>query len=199
VPENVILVADVSSDFVSRPIDISKHGVVFAGAQKNAGISGVTIVIVRDDLLNRALPITPTSLSYKIFAENKSLYNTPSTFGIYVSGLMFKWILEKGGIKGIESLNLEKANKINSVIGSSDFWRPTVNKEFRSKMNVTLRLKDQKLESVFIKEASEQGLIELSGHRSVGGIRISLYNAIPIEAVDTLIQFMNQFQQIDDH
>jgi len=194
VGKDVILVADASSNFLSRTFDISKHGVVYAGAQKNSGIAGVTIVIIRDDLLNRALPITPTAFSYKIFSENKSLFNTPPTFSIYIAGLMFQWILKQGGIEAIEKINIEKSKRINDVIDSSDFWRPCINREFRSRVNITLRLRDEKLESQFQKEATEKGLIELSGHRSVGGIRISLYNAVPIEGVDALVTFLKEFE-----
>jgi len=194
VRSDVILVADASSNFLSRSIDISKHGLVYAGAQKNSGIAGVTIVIIRDDLLNRSLPITPTGLSYKIFSENKSLYNTPPTFSIYIAGLMFQWALKQGGIEAIEKINIEKSKRINDVIDSSDFWRPCVQNIFRSRVNVTLRIKEEKLESQFLKEGTDKGLIELAGHRSVGGIRISLYNAIPIEGVDALVAFMKEFE-----
>eukprot|EP01116_Phalansterium_solitarium_P009413 TRINITY_DN23527_c0_g1_i1.p1 TRINITY_DN23527_c0_g1~~TRINITY_DN23527_c0_g1_i1.p1 ORF type:complete len:368 (-),score=120.57 TRINITY_DN23527_c0_g1_i1:233-1336(-) len=190
----VPLVADLSSNFLSRPVDISKHGVVYAGAQKNSGIAGVTVVIIREDLLKKPHSLTPTVLDYKIYAENDSMYNTPPTFSIYVAGLMYRWLLDQGGLEAVERANIAKSNLIYDVIDESDFYRCPVEKPYRSRMNVTIRLKDPTLEPRFINEASARGMLELQGHRSVGGIRASLYNAMPLDGVRALRDFMVDFR-----
>eukprot|EP01119_Soliformovum_irregulare_P020885 TRINITY_DN6833_c0_g1_i4.p1 TRINITY_DN6833_c0_g1~~TRINITY_DN6833_c0_g1_i4.p1 ORF type:complete len:291 (+),score=50.59 TRINITY_DN6833_c0_g1_i4:268-1140(+) len=193
---NVNLIADMSSDFLSRPVDVAKHAIIYAGAQKNSGIAGLTIVIVRDDLLNQAQAITPTVMNYKIFADNKSLYHTPPTFSIYMAGLVFRWTLDQGGLEAIKKISEERSNRFYSIIDQSNgFYRGTVEKEFRSKMNITLRLKDEATEATFLAATREKGIVEIAGHRSVGGIRISLYNAVPEEGIRTLIDLMQHFPQ----
>src|SRR5262245_613996 len=187
------LVADASSDIFSGPIDVSRFGLIYAGAQKNLGPSGVTLVLVREDLLARSLDALPTMLSYKVMAENNSLYNTPNTFGIYILGLTMKWLGTMGGLQGIAERNARKAAKLYAEIDRTDFYRGTAQRESRSLMNVTFRLPSEELEKQFDKEATAAGLDGLKGHRSVGGMRASLYNAFPEEGVDALVEFMREF------
>ena len=189
------LIADMSSDFYCRRFDPNKFGVIYAGAQKNAGPAGVTIVIVRNDLLDRSHDDIPTVLNYKIFAEKNSLYNTPNCFGIYIVGLVMKWILEQGGIDKIEEINRQKAGILYNKLDSTDFYRPTARPHSRSIMNVTFRLANEDLEKQFISEAAEKGLVGLKGHRSVGGIRASIYNAMPLQGVQALVDFMDDFEK----
>jgi phosphoserine aminotransferase len=189
------LVNDASSDIFSRPIDISRHGLIYAGAQKNLGPSGVTLVIVRDDLLSRSPATLPTMLSYAVHAENKSLYNTPPAFGIYVLGLVVKWIRSQGGLEAMAALNERKAAKLYAEIDRSGFYRGTAQKESRSRMNVTFRLGSEDLEKKFIQAAAAAGFDGLKGHRSVGGIRASIYNAFPEAGVDSFVQFMKEFER----
>jgi phosphoserine aminotransferase len=190
------LVVDMSSNFLSKSIDVSKYGIIYAGAQKNSGISGVTVAIVREDLIKSPRPETPTILSYKVASDNNSLYNTPPTFSIYMAGLTYQWILEQGGCEEMERRSQIKSQKIYQAIDSSQgFYRCPVDPAYRSRINIPFRIKDDKLEPQFIKEAAAKGMVELAGHRSVGGIRVSLYNALPMEAVDLLVQFMQEFQQ----
>jgi len=189
------LVSDTSSDMFSRPIDISKHALIYAGAQKNLGPSGVTLVIVRNDLLARSKDSLPTMLNYKVHAENGSLYNTPPTFGIYVLGLTMKWLRRQGGLEAIAQLNERKAGKLYAEIDRTGFYRGTAQKDSRSLMNVTFRLGSEELEKLFVKESTAAGLDGLKGHRSVGGIRASIYNAFPEEGVDALVQFMREFER----
>ena len=190
------LVADMSSDILSRPIDITKFGMIYAGAQKNLGPSGVTLAVVRKDLIERAPETLPTMLQYRTQAKENSLYNTPPTFGIYILMLVSRWLLAKGGAAGIEAVNNAKAAKLYAAIDNSGgFYKGTAVPAFRSTMNVTWRLPSEELEALFVKEAIANNMIGLKGHRSVGGIRASIYNACPVEAVDALIAFMADFQK----
>jgi phosphoserine aminotransferase len=192
---NVPLVADMSSNILSRPIDVSKYGLIYAGAQKNIGPAGLTIVIVREDLIGQVLPGTPTMFDYKTHADNDSMYNTPPTFAMYVAGLVFKWVAAQGGLAAMEKLNREKAALLYSKLDSTSFYNSPVAKENRSLMNVPFTLKDAALDEAFLKGAKERGLLQLKGHRSVGGMRASIYNAMPIEGVKTLVDYMNDFEQ----
>jgi len=189
------LLADASSDILSGPIDVSRYGLIYAGAQKNLGPSGVTLVIVRDDLLARSQPSLPTMLNYKVLAENNSLYNTPPTFGIYIFGLTMKWLKSLGGLQAIAAINQRKAAALYSEIDRTGFYRGTAQKESRSLMNVTFRLPSEELEKKFDKDATAAGLDGLKGHRSVGGMRASLYNAFPEEGVAALVEFMREFEK----
>jgi phosphoserine aminotransferase len=192
---DVPLVADTSSDMFSRPIDFSKYGLVYAGAQKNLGPSGVTLVVVREDLLARSQKSLPTMLNYAVHAENGSMYNTPPCFGIYLMGLVAKWALSQGGLSEMAARNERKAGKLYSEIDRSGFYRGTAAKESRSLMNVTFRLPNEDLEKAFVKQSTAAGLDGLKGHRSVGGMRASIYNAFPEEGVDALVQFMQEFEK----
>jgi phosphoserine aminotransferase len=189
------LVADASSDILSGPIDVARFGLIYAGAQKNLGPSGVTLVIVRDDLLARSDASLPTMLSYKVLAENNSLYNTPNTFGIYLLGLTMKWLKSLGGLAAIAKVNQRKAAKLYAEIDRSGFYRGTARKESRSLMNVTFRLATEELEKLFVKETIAAGLDGLKGHRDVGGMRASIYNAFPEEGVEALVEFMREFER----
>jgi phosphoserine aminotransferase len=198
---DVPLVCDASSNFLSKVLDISKFGCIFASAQKNMGPAGLTVVIIRDDLLGYQLSYTPAIFDYKILAKNNSLYNTPPTYAIYISGLIFEWIKSKGGLECIQASNQRKASSLYETIDSSNgFYSSTIQIENRSRVNVTFRIKkdgvlDENLEKKFISEADKRFLMrELKGHRSVGGIRVSLYNAITEDHVKTLVQFMKEFQ-----
>ena len=188
------VVCDASSDIFSRPIDVTKHALIYAGAQKNLGPSGVTLVIIRDDLVNRSPATLPTMLNFSVHAENKSLYNTPNTFGIYLMRLTMKWLLASGGLEGIAKVNERKAQKLYAEIDRTGFYRGHAHKNSRSRMNVTFRLPNEDLEKKFAKEATAAGLDGLKGHRSVGGIRASVYNAFPEEGIDALVQFMKEFE-----
>jgi phosphoserine aminotransferase len=192
---SVPLVADASSDVLSGPIDISRFGVLYAGAQKNLGPSGVTLVIIREDLLARSQDTLPIMLNYKVQAENNSLYNTPNTFGIYILGLTLKWLKSLGGLPAIARMNERKAAKLYAEVDRTGFYRGTAQKESRSLMNVTFRLPSEELEGAFVKEAAAHGLDGLKGHRSVGGIRASIYNALPDEGVEALVSFMQEFER----
>jgi phosphoserine aminotransferase len=196
VPKNVELICDVSSDFLSKPVDISKFGLIYAGAQKNAGPAGVTVVVVREDLLERVPVNLPVMLDMKTLAESGSLHNTPPAYSIYVVGLVLKWLKELGGLKGIQKINEEKAGLVYAAIDNSGgFYRGHAVKEARSKMNIPFRLSTEELENQFAKEAEAAGLIGLKGHRSVGGLRASVYNALPMESAKALVQFMGEFQK----
>jgi phosphoserine aminotransferase len=188
------LVCDASSDIYSRPIEITKYGLVYAGAQKNLGPSGVTLVIVRDDLVGKAPANLPTMLDYKIHAENKSLYNTPPCFGIYILRLVMKWLVAQGGLEAIGKVNARKAAKLYAEIDRTGFYRGHAAKDSRSKMNITFRLPNEELEKTFAKEATAAGLDGLKGHRSVGGLRASVYNAFPEDGIDALVSFMKDFE-----
>ena len=189
------LVCDASSDICSRPLDVSKHALVYAGAQKNLGPSGLTVIILRDDLLQKIPDGLPTMLDYRTHAQADSLYNTPNTWGIYILDLVCKWMKEQGGLDAMQRRNEEKARKIYDAIDSTDFYRGHAARESRSNMNVTFRLPTGELEKKFTAEATAQGLDGLKGHRSVGGIRASIYNAFPVEGVDALVQFMREFER----
>jgi phosphoserine aminotransferase len=191
----VPLVADASSDILSGPIDVSRFGLMYAGAQKNLGPSGVTLVIVREDLLARSADDLPTMLSYKVQAEHNSLYNTPNTFGIYILGLVTEWLQSLGGLSAIARLNERKAGRLYAEIDRTGFYRGTAQKDSRSLMNVTFRLPSEELEKAFDKAATAAGLDGLKGHRSVGGMRASIYNAFPEEGVDALVDFMREFER----
>jgi phosphoserine aminotransferase len=191
----VPLVADASSDIFSGPIDVAKFGLIYAGAQKNLAPAGLTLVIVRDDLLKRAQSSLPTMLQYGVHAENKSMYNTPPVFAIYIMRLVLAWLIKQGGLAAIEKRNARKADKLYAEIDRTDFYRGHASKDSRSRMNVTFRLPSEELEKKFSKDATAAGLDGLKGHRSVGGMRASIYNAFPEEGVDALVQFMSEFQR----
>lgn len=193
---NVPLVCDASSDFLHKMLDINKYGLIYAGAQKNIGPAGVTVVIIRKDLLERSSDSLHTYMNYKIHVENDSMYNTPTTFGIYIAGLVFKWLLNMGGLDVMHKLNLEKANILyNAIDGSDGYYKGTTVVEDRSLMNITYRLPNEDLEKKFIDEAKKKGFEGLKGHRSVGGIRASIYNAFPKKGVEDLVTFMQEFKK----
>jgi phosphoserine aminotransferase len=191
---NVPLVADMSSNILSKPIPVEKYGIIYAGAQKNMGPSGVTVVIMREDLLPRIREGVPTMLDYNTHVKNKSLYNTPNTWGIYILNLVCKWLKEKGGLAGMQQENEAKAKLIYDAIDATEFYRGHADMDARSAMNVTFRLPSEDLEKRFANEATARGLDGLKGHRSVGGIRASIYNAFPKEGCEALVQFMNEFE-----
>ncbi len=188
----VPLVADASSHFLSRPLEVSKFGLIYAGAQKNAGPAGLTLVIVREDLLGGAAKGTPSVMDYKLQAEAGSMLNTPATYSMYVAGLVFKWLKQLGGLAEIERRNIEKARVLYDVIDAG-FYSSPVTKEDRSRMNVPFRLPDERLDAPFLKGAEARGMVQLKGHRSVGGMRASLYNAMPLEGVERLAAYMVEF------
>ena len=196
VPDSdVPLVADMSSTILSRPIDVDRFGVIYAGAQKNIGPAGLCLVIVRRELLGRARPETPAMLNWQIAAENDSMYNTPPTFAIYLAGLVFEWLEELGGLEKMEAINRRKAEKLYALIDESGFYANPVEQISRSLMNVPFTLADDALDTVFLKEAEAKQLLNLKGHRSVGGMRASLYNAVEESSVDALCSFMRDFEQ----
>ena len=197
VTKDIPVVADMSSDILSRPINVSNFGLIFAGAQKNLGPSGVTVVIIRKDLAERADKNLPTMLQYRTHILENSLYNTPPTFSIYMVALMMEWMQHEGGLMAIEKKNEEKAKLLYDAIDRTGFYSCPVVKEDRSRMNVVFRLKggDEKLEEKFASEAKTSGLIGLKGHRSVGGMRASIYNAQPLEGVKALVSFMDEFEK----
>jgi len=191
---SVPLVCDMSSEFLSHPVDVSRFGLIYAGAQKNVGPSGLTVVIVRDDLLDRALPSTPTMMNYRVHADADSMYNTPPTYSIYMAGLVLKWLKEQGGLKGINARNEEKAGLLyHAIEASGGFYTTHIETPYRSKMNVTFSLRDETLNDAFVIEAKKNGLVQIKGHRVVGGMRASIYNAMPIEGVKMLVSFMLDF------
>jgi phosphoserine aminotransferase len=192
----VPLVCDASSDIFSRPLDIEKYGLIYAGAQKNLGPSGVTVVIIRDDLVKRSPAGLATMLSYAVQAENKSLYNTPPVFGIYILRLVLKWLVAHGGLQAMAAVNERKAAKLYAEIDRTGFYRGHAEKDSRSRMNVTFRLPSEDLEKAFVKESTLAGLDGLKGHRSVGGLRASIYNAFPEAGVEALVQFMREFERV---
>jgi len=191
---DVPLVADMSSNILSEEYDVSKFGVIYAGAQKNMGPAGVTVVIIRKDLLGKAMDITPTMFNYKIHADEGSLYNTPPTYAVYLCKLVFEWVKELGGVKALQKINEEKARILYDFLDESKLFRGTVEKKDRSIMNVPFVSPSAELDAQFIKEAASNGLIELKGHRSVGGMRASIYNAMPVEGVQKLVDFMKKFE-----
>lgn len=191
----VPLVCDLSSSLLSRPLDVSRFGVIYAGAQKNIGPAGLTIVIVRDDLIGHAAPGTPATFDYKVQADTDSMYNTPPTYAIYVAGLVLKWLKAKGGLAQMEKINIAKAALLYDLLDSSGFYHSPVARDDRSRMNVPFTLRDAALDDAFLKQAAQHGLIQLKGHRSVGGMRASIYNAMPLEGVKVLVQFMRDFER----
>jgi phosphoserine aminotransferase len=192
---DVPLVSDSSSDMFSRPIDVTKFGLIYAGAQKNLGPSGVTVVIVRDDLLARSADSLPTMLNFKTHAENGSLYNTPPCFGIYILRLVLKWLVGLGGLPAIAKINEAKAKVLYDELDRTEFWKPHADRDSRSLMNVTFRLPSEELEKHFVKESTAAGFDGLKGHRSVGGLRASIYNAFPEQGVKDLVGFMKEFEK----
>jgi len=192
---DVPIVADMSSTILSRPIDVSKYGVIYAGAQKNIGPAGLTVAIVRDDLIGNAMDGTPAMFDYKNYADNDSMYNTPPTYSWYLAGLVFDWLKTNGGITAMAEVNERKAAALYAAIDASPFYANPVEVQSRSWMNVPFTLADSELDSVFLAEAKENGLVTLKGHRSVGGMRASIYNAMPEEGVNSLISFMADFEK----
>ncbi len=196
VPEaDAPLVADMSSTILSRPVDVSKFGLIYAGAQKNIGPAGITLVIVRDDLIGETLPGTPAIWDYQAQADADSMSNTPPTYAWYIAGLVFKWIRDQGGLQAMAELNQRKAGKLYDAIDGSDFYSNPVDPDCRSWMNVPFVLADEALNDTFLAEAKKVGLTTLKGHRSVGGMRASIYNAMPEAGVDRLVEFMREFER----
>lgn len=197
IPESdVPLACDMSSSILSGPLDVSRFGVIYAGAQKNIGPAGLTLVIVRDDLLERARPDTPTMFNYRVMAENGSMYNTPPTYAWYLAGLVFEWLRDDiGGLEAMNAINERKTAKLYGAIDASDFYSNPIMPINRSRMNVPFVLADEALNAAFLNEAEHAGLLNLKGHRSVGGMRASLYNAVPEAAVDSLVAFMHDFER----
>jgi phosphoserine aminotransferase len=193
----VPLVADTSSDMFSRPIDIGRFGLIYAGAQKNLGPSGLTLVIIRDDLVSRTPATLATMLQYGVHVENKSMYNTPPVFGVYIMRLVLKWLLKQGGLSAIDASNARKARKLYAEIDRTGYYRGHAQPDSRSRMNVTFRLPSEELEKKFVKESTVAGLDGLKGHRSVGGLRASIYNAFPEAGVDALVAFMKEFERVN--
>jgi phosphoserine aminotransferase len=189
------LVADMSSNILSRVIDVSKYGVIYAGAQKNIGPAGVTIVIVREDLIGHALPVCPSAFDWKLVADNNSMYNTPPTYGIYIAGLVFQWLKRQGGVAAIELQNIAKADLLYDYLDASGLYANRIAKECRSRMNVPFFLRDESLNDAFLAGAKERGLLQLKGHKSVGGMRASIYNAMPVEGVCALVDYLKEFEQ----
>jgi phosphoserine aminotransferase len=192
---DVPLVCDMSSDMYSRPIDIGRYGLIYAGAQKNLGPSGLTVVLIREDLLARSAESLPTMLNYRTHAENGSLYNTPPVFGIYILRLVLKWLVAQGGLDAIQKINQHKAGLLYAELDRSEFWRPHAVRGSRSQMNVTFRLPSEELEKLFVKESTAAGFDGLKGHRSVGGLRASIYNAFPEQGIVDLVTFMQEFER----
>ena len=193
--KTIPVVADMSSHILSRPVDISQFGVIYAGAQKNIGPAGLTIVIVRDDLLEVASPLTPSVFNWKTQVENQSMINTPTTYSIYMAGLVFEWLIELGGLAAIEKQNIIKAELLYNYIDSSDFYSNPIDIKNRSRMNVPFRIQNEDLHASFVTGAENLGMIGLKGHRLVGGIRASIYNAMPIEGVQALVDYMKDFEK----
>ncbi len=192
---DVPLVADMSSNILSRVIDVSRYGVIYGGAQKNIGPAGLTIVIVRKDLLDRSLPITPSAFSWKEQAENDSMFNTPATYSIYIAGLVFEWLQKQGGVPAMEARNIAKAALLYDCLDASAFYSNNVDPACRSRMNVVFTLRDPALDETFLKGAKERGMVQLKGHRSVGGMRASIYNAMPEAGVRALVDYMKSFEK----
>jgi phosphoserine aminotransferase len=191
---DIPLVADASSHILSRPMDVSRYGLIYGGAQKNAGPAGLTLVIVRSDLMGQALACTPSAFDFKLQAEADSMFNTPPTYAIYIAGLVFQWLKRQGGLAAMERKNVEKAKLLYDYLDGSAFFRNPVRKEDRSRMNVPFKLADESLDDAFLKAAKDAGMVQLKGHRSVGGMRASIYNAMPIEGVERLVEVMRDFE-----
>jgi phosphoserine aminotransferase len=195
VDKDIPLVADASSHFLSRPFDVARHGLIYAGAQKNAGPAGLTFVIVREDLTGRPEKGTPSVMDYKAQADADSMLNTPASYSMYVAGLVFKWLKQMGGLAAVEKANIAKAKLLYDYLDQSQFFHNPVAKEDRSRMNVPFTLQDAKLDEAFLKGAVERGMVQLKGHRSVGGMRASIYNAMPLAGVKALADFMRDFEK----
>ncbi|SDY90998.1 3-phosphoserine/phosphohydroxythreonine transaminase [Nitrosomonas sp. Nm58] len=193
---DIPLVADMSSNILSRPLDVTPFGLIYAGAQKNIGPAGLVLVIVREDLLGKPITGTPTMYNYKIHADYDSMYNTPPTYAIYIMGLVLDWLKQKGGLAAMETINISKSKLLYDLIDSSDFYQCPVARPDRSRMNIPFTLKNSALDSEFLKQAKARGLLQLKGHRSVGGMRASIYNAMPYEGVVALVSFMKEFEKI---
>jgi phosphoserine aminotransferase len=189
------LVADMSSHILSRVVDVSKYGVIFGGAQKNIGPAGVTVVIVREDLIGHALPICPSAFDWKLAAENDSMYNTPPTYAIYIAGLVFQWLKKQGGVPAMEQRNIAKARLLYDYLDSTGFYTNSVARDCRSRMNVPFYLNDESLNDLFLAGANERSLLQLKGHKSVGGMRASIYNAMPLEGVQALVDYLKEFEK----
>jgi phosphoserine aminotransferase len=192
---NAPIVADMSSHILSRPVDVSKYGVIFGGAQKNIGPAGVTVVVVREDLIGHAMPICPSAFDWKLVAENHSMYNTPPTYAIYIAGLVFQWLKKQGGVAAMERRNIEKASLLYDYLDSTDFYSNDIAKDCRSRMNVPFFLSNESLNDTFLAGAKERGLLQLKGHKSVGGMRASIYNAMPVEGVRALVDYLKEFEK----
>jgi phosphoserine aminotransferase len=192
---DVPLVADMSSHILSRVIDVSKYGVIFGGAQKNIGPAGLTIAMVRDDLIGNALPICPSAFDWKLVAENNSMYNTPPTYAIYIAGLVFQWLKKQGGVAAMEQRNIAKAALLYDYLDSTDFYSNHIAKDCRSRMNVPFFVKDESLNEAFLAGAKERNLLQLKGHKSVGGMRASIYNAMSIAGVQALVDYLKEFEK----
>jgi phosphoserine aminotransferase len=192
---DVPLVCDMTSNFLSRTFDVSRYGIVFASAQKNFGPAGIACVVIRDDLIGKAGDKTPFLLDFKIYADNDSMFNTPPSFNWYMAGLIYKWIKRQGGVDAMDKLAKQRSGKLYDYVDASDFYSNPIPTQYRSRMNVPFILKDEELNGTFLSEAKKNGLIELKGHRSVGGMRASIYNGMPIEGIDALISFMQDFEQ----
>ena len=191
----VPLVADASSHILSRPLDVSRFGLIYAGAQKNMGPAGLTVVIVRDDLIGQAMPATPTVFDFKVQADAGSMQNTPSTYAIYLAGLVFEWLKRLGGLAKMEEINIAKAKILYDYLDQTEFYHSPVAREDRSRMNVQFRLRNEKFDAEFLKQAESRGLSQLKGHRAIGGMRASIYNAMPAEGVKALVEFMREFEK----
>jgi len=191
---DVPLVADMSSHILSRPVDVSRYGLIYGGAQKNIGPAGLTIVIVRDDLIGQALPVTPSAFDYKQQADNDSMYNTPPTYSIYIAGLVFNWLKRQGGLAEIEKRNIAKSRLLYDYLDNSQFFISPVARQDRSRMNVPFKLKDESLDGEFLKGAEARGMVQLKGHRAVGGMRASIYNAMSMDGVQKLVDYMREFE-----
>ncbi|HET9405315.1 MAG TPA: 3-phosphoserine/phosphohydroxythreonine transaminase [Burkholderiales bacterium] len=192
---DIPLVADASSHILSRPLDVSRFGLIYAGAQKNIGPAGMAIVIVRDDLIGQAMPATPSVFDYKVQAGADSMHNTPPTYSVYMAGLVFQWLKKQGGVKKMEEINIAKAQLVYDYLDQTEFYRSPVAKEDRSRMNIPFSLRSDTLDEEFLQQARACGLSELKGHRAVGGMRASIYNAMPVEGVKALVEFMKEFER----
>jgi phosphoserine aminotransferase len=193
---DVPLVADMSSHILSRPVDVSRYGLIYGGAQKNVGPAGLTLVIVRDNLLGNALPFTPSAFDFRQQADADSMYNTPPTYAIYIAGLVFQWLKRQGGLAAIEQRNIAKAKLLYDYLDRSSFFRSPVHPADRSRMNVPFKLRDEALDEAFLKATKTAGMVQLKGHRAVGGMRASIYNAMPIEGVQRLVEVMRDFEAV---
>ena len=196
---DIPLVADVSSCILSKPIDVTKFGVLYAGAQKNMAPAGLTVVIVREDLLGNARPTTPVMLNWQVQADNGSMYNTPPCYCIYIANLVYKWLLDMGGLTEIQKINEYKAGLLYDYLDRSELFKPTAQKEYRSIMNVCFVTGNEEIDKKFFSEAAKAGLVSIKGHRSVGGMRASIYNAMPVEGVEKLVRFMEEFEKNEKH